>query len=173
MELRLVDNVARPRVPWNWQSSRSPKLPAHITDRRSFLLENFKRGIYCWIMRDNILFLLETNPFRLEGRRHTQTTPLYVQIAVVWLAALHTQYSMSFMYRIVLSILVAVGVCSPEQCPPLFGSFRQMYTVGNLWGICWQQMMRRVGSPTFSQEPAANWNDRNWMTIMPYCWSRT
>ncbi|KAK7530984.1 uncharacterized protein J3D65DRAFT_662447 [Phyllosticta citribraziliensis] len=136
---------------WNWQSSRSPKLPTHVTDRRSFLVDNFKRGIYCWIMSDALLFLLESTPYtRLEERQHIQAAPIHVQAAVVWLAALHTQYSMSFMYRIVASVLVAIGVCSPVQCPPLFGPFRRMYTVGNLWGICWQQMMRRVGFQSFA-----------------------
>ncbi|KAK8157463.1 hypothetical protein IWX90DRAFT_509556 [Phyllosticta citrichinensis] len=129
---------------WNWQSSRSPELPTHVTDRRSFLMDNFKRGIYCWIMSDARLFLLESTPYtRLEGRQHPQTAQIHVQAAVVWLAALHTQYNMSFMYRIVTSVLVAIWVCSPVQCPPLFGSFRHMYTAGKFWDTCWQQMMRR------------------------------
>ncbi|OJD30969.1 cytochrome p450 [Diplodia corticola] len=92
---------------WNWQSRRSPKLPPHIVDRRSFFVDNAKRGVYCWVMSELLMFLLEATPYtRLEGREPLESAPLHIQVAVAWLAALHTQYSMSLMYRIIVSLLV-------------------------------------------------------------------
>lgn len=96
-------------------------------------------------MSQILLYFLEVTPYTcILERQHIRTAPLHVQVAVVWIAACYTQYSMSFMYRSLTSVLVVIGVCTPFQCPPLFGSFTKMYTVNNLWAICWQQMMRRV-----------------------------
>lgn len=148
---------------WNWESKRSPRLPEHLLDRRyllenraiggypgtngcrNFLIDNMKRGAYCWCTSQILLCLLEMTPFtRIIERQHIQNSPLHIQVAVIWIATLYTQYNMSFMYRLVTSLLVLLGICAPFQCPPLFGSFSQMYTVSNLWSVCWQQMMRKV-----------------------------
>jgi len=42
---------------------------------------------------------------------------------------------------------VATGCYEPKDCPPLFGPWRDAYTLRRLWGRTWQQIMRRFVAP--------------------------
>uniref|UniRef100_A0A0W0G9E1 Wax synthase domain-containing protein n=1 Tax=Moniliophthora roreri TaxID=221103 RepID=A0A0W0G9E1_MONRR len=40
--------------------------------------------------------------------------------------------------------LVAFGISEPEECPPLFGSFLEAYTVSRFWRHTWHHLLRRL-----------------------------
>lgn len=35
-----------------------------------------------------------------------------------------------------------MGLCSPADCPPLYGSFSEAYTIRRFWGVSWHRMFR-------------------------------
>ncbi|KAK7535389.1 membrane bound O-acyl transferase family-domain-containing protein [Phyllosticta citribraziliensis] len=42
------------------------------------------------------------------------------------------------------SVGVALGIWRPEDCPPIWGSWSDSYTVRKLWGTVWHQCLRRI-----------------------------
>ncbi|KAI3606130.1 toxin biosynthesis protein [Moniliophthora roreri] len=50
----------------------------------------------------------------------------------------------SALHLCVVIPLVMFGVSKPEECPPLFGSFFEAYTVSRFWGRTWHHLLRRL-----------------------------
>ncbi|CBF82180.1 hypothetical protein AN5283.2 [Aspergillus nidulans FGSC A4] len=48
----------------------------------------------------------------------------------------------SFYYRLLSTISVALGLSSPESFPPLFNKMTDAYTLRNFWGKFWHQILR-------------------------------
>ncbi|KAM7197955.1 Membrane bound O-acyl transferase family domain containing protein, partial [Naviculisporaceae sp. PSN 640] len=46
--------------------------------------------------------------------------------------------------NVVVVFTVILGFADPGDCRPLFGPFREAYTVRRFWGISWHQMLRKV-----------------------------
>jgi len=53
---------------------------------------------------------------------------------------------MQLQYTVLSIVYVALGFCEAKDFPPLFGRWRDAYTVRRFWGRSWHQLMRRVKS---------------------------
>lgn len=47
-----------------------------------------------------------------------------------------------FMNNFGAIVAVLLGLSSPADCPPLYGSFSEAYTIRRFWGVSWHQMFR-------------------------------
>lgn len=47
-----------------------------------------------------------------------------------------------FMNNVGAIVAVLLGLSSPADCPPLYGSFSEAYTIRRFWGVSWHQMFR-------------------------------
>jgi hypothetical protein len=73
------------------------------------------------------------------------TLPLEQQIVLGWLTAFQSGFGMAMTYYLSAAIAVGFGLYDPQDWPPFFGSFiSQGYTMRNIWGKCWHQMLRRT-----------------------------
>ncbi|KAF8639114.1 hypothetical protein AX17_001729 [Amanita inopinata Kibby_2008] len=56
---------------------------------------------------------------------------------------LQTYIQIDRLYRVFGVLSVLVGLSTPEEWPPMFGSWSEPYTVQRLWGRTWHQLLRR------------------------------
>lgn len=47
-----------------------------------------------------------------------------------------------FMNNVGAIVAVLLGLSSPVDCPPFYGSFSEAYTIRRFWGVSWHQMFR-------------------------------
>jgi len=62
----------------------------------------------------------------------------YISARVYWM--------MQLQYTVLSIVYVALGFCEAKDFPPLFGRWRDAYTVRRFWGRSWHQLMRRFVS---------------------------
>jgi hypothetical protein len=58
---------------------------------------------------------------------------LAVMIGIPNYCTLNLQYSLG------CALIVALGLCTPQDCPPLMGRLREVSTVRNFWGRFWRK----------------------------------
>lgn len=77
------------------------------------------------------------------------SVPAPQQVILAWANAFKFYYGIEFAYSIGALLSVTLGICKPNDWPPLCGYFRRDgWSVRKLWGNCWHQMMRRMCSST-------------------------
>lgn len=70
--------------------------------------------------------------------------PLIWQLSVAWLKAFISYSIIEIAFYVPALMTVAIGYYTPQDWPPVTGSFRKdAYTVRKMWGTCWHQLMRR------------------------------
>lgn len=70
--------------------------------------------------------------------------PIWWQVSFAWLEAFRSYYGLEFAYCLASIIAVVLNISIPNEWPPISGYFRREgYTVRNMWGKCWHQIMRR------------------------------
>ncbi|EXJ58575.1 hypothetical protein A1O7_06002 [Cladophialophora yegresii CBS 114405] len=112
-----------------------------------FVLDQALRASYCFLYLDIDEWYMRRTPFG-NGTTHVPdffSLPLGKQIYLGWQTGLHNGFAMVFGYYLVTIFAVGAGLYSPHSWPPLFGSFvKKGYTVRNIWGYCWHQLLRRT-----------------------------
>ena len=70
---------------------------------------------------------------------------LQYQIILGWLTGIQVYNLLLMQYNLAAIVSTILGICKPEDWPPLFGSFRpgHFWSTRRLWGNVWHQMMRR------------------------------
>jgi len=100
---------------------------------------------YCYVAIDIIGHLLRESVFAQNFPvPNLFDYPILTQLWYAWLLAFRTGFDLVIVYYLVAAIAVASGMSIPQQFPPVFGSFRQAYSVRKCWGYCWHQFLRRL-----------------------------
>lgn len=66
------------------------------------------------------------------------------QLLFTWIPALGSYWGIVFQYSVFSSLAVTCGLFTPQDWPPITGKLRDVYSVRDLWGKFWHQMLRRV-----------------------------
>ncbi|KAG4427072.1 hypothetical protein IFR05_017445, partial [Cadophora sp. M221] len=127
-------------VGWNIQASQMPAAASNGTSRSRWVVSNTIRLFLMYIGVDVtssiLIYLGRGEPF-LEQ-------PVLWQVSVSWVKAFRSYYSIEITYYIIAVLAVVVGISTPQDWPPITGSFRKDgYTIRKMWGTCWHQLMRR------------------------------
>jgi hypothetical protein len=62
-------------------------------------------------------------------------------------------------YSLGSALLVAVSLCTPQDCPPLMGRLREVSTVRDFWGKFWRKCYLLGGTPYVASLGANNPRD--------------
>jgi hypothetical protein len=62
----------------------------------------------------------------------------------IWIQIFGVSAVMSMIYTSASLVAVSLGINRPQAWPPYFGSVKDAYTVRNVWGRVWHQMLRKV-----------------------------
>ncbi|RDW80058.1 hypothetical protein BP6252_04696 [Coleophoma cylindrospora] len=64
------------------------------------------------------------------------------QLYLAWLAAFKEYFQIAMQYFAASSLTTALRIYDPQDWPPMFGQWKDAYTVRNFWGRTYHQMMR-------------------------------
>ena len=70
--------------------------------------------------------------------------PFFRRMVVAWMVGFEIYGGLQIPYYFFATVTTALGICRPEQWPPIFGEFsKKAYRVRTWWGKCWHQQLRR------------------------------
>jgi len=118
---------------WNWRVPGTPPCPQPSKSKFVFTMSSLLQFVLYYLALD-LLSLI----FAFLGSRMTVVGPLVVIHAVVLYTCLQ------LMYHLGCFIWVGAGLGSVEDCPPLFGSWRDLSSLRAFWGRGWHQGFRGV-----------------------------
>ncbi|OQU96641.1 hypothetical protein CLAIMM_02691 [Cladophialophora immunda] len=133
-------------IGWNWRVKNVDQVPRHIS-RSRFVLEQVARAFYSFLYMDINGWCMRRLPWgdRTASVSDPFALPLWQQILLGWSSAFHSGFTMAFSYYLGAAVAVGSGLYTPQSWPPIYGSFvKRGYTVRNIWGCCWHQLLRRI-----------------------------
>ena len=70
--------------------------------------------------------------------------PFLRRMVISWMVGFEIYGGLQIPYYFFATVTTALGICRPEQWPPIFGEFsKNAYRVRTWWGKCWHQQLRR------------------------------
>lgn len=136
---------------WNIEPDCLPASVPNDYPPSQFLKDTLRRLVYAWSAQKLTYFALKTGWFYLlstypwdEHQYNFSRLPLTGQVIISWASAFKLYNDVNLLYHSGAFITVLLKLYSPSDWPPIFGSFRtDAWSVRNMWGRCWHQMMRR------------------------------
>ncbi|PVH78696.1 hypothetical protein DL98DRAFT_237574 [Cadophora sp. DSE1049] len=127
-------------VGWNIRASQMPAAVPKETPRSRWIRDNIIRIILMYLGTDITTTIL----MNIERDRLFFDQSIWWQVCFAWTAAFRSYYMIEVPYYIAAIPAVGFGISSPQDWPPITGSFRrEAYTIRKMWGTCWHQLMRR------------------------------
>ncbi|KAG7086154.1 hypothetical protein E1B28_002114 [Marasmius oreades] len=134
------EHGSSPRLPYNQDRADNPRI--QIDSRKHFLLHK------------NIALIISIGYFRLSSYITRSSVSSFLQIRIkddfVWgfitsvvYVSRVVAYCNSLHLGLVI-VMVGIGVWDYQQCPPLFGDWTEGYSLRNVWGRVWHQLLRRI-----------------------------
>lgn len=138
-----VQNALR-GIGWNY---RVPNIaPSSHEPRWSFVMSQCRRALRYLFIIDAAQTYIHANPVF----SHSTNTALslgaqgYVFRSINVITYMGRIYCLlQLQYTLLAIFCVAVGLSESGDCPPLFGNWRDSYTLRRFWGRTWHQMLRR------------------------------
>nr|A0A6S6QLX9.1 RecName: Full=Acetyltransferase ple2; AltName: Full=Pleuromutilin biosynthesis cluster protein 2; Flags: Precursor [Rhodocybe pseudopiperita]BCI98770.1 putative acetyltransferase [Rhodocybe pseudopiperita] len=136
---------SRRGVGWNWE----PKIFVHRfspkTSRLSFLLQQLVTGARHYLICD-LVSLYSRSPVAFA--EPLASRPLIWRCADIAAWLLFTTNQVSILLTALSLMQVLSGYSEPQDWVPVFGRWRDAYTVRRFWGRSWHQLVRRcLSSP--------------------------
>ncbi|KUJ17180.1 uncharacterized protein LY89DRAFT_73285 [Mollisia scopiformis] len=138
-------------VGWNIEPDCLPAAVPRGYSRSQFLKDTFRRFGYALlsqaltnaVLRIGYFYFLSQYPWD-DQSYHFFRFPLTGQIMLSWVTAFKLYTNINMLYFALALVTVLLNIYEPRDWPPIFGSFLfDGWSVRNMWGRCWHQMMRR------------------------------
>lgn len=113
---------------------------------RHFLRKRLTDSIIAFLIIDGTTYFRRTVAAPMIQSQTFWGIPLQYQILISWLSGYQVYNLLTMQYNLAAIGTIVLGICEPEDWPPLFGSFlpSNLWSVRRLWGSAWHQMMRRA-----------------------------
>jgi hypothetical protein len=132
-----LDLLSSPRgVGWTHEpSSKLPPAPFTAnTPRRTFIANQLSTVAVHYFMWDVIVIYMQNAPALQMGGPPLSEQPLLQKCLNVWAWAIPVSASLSISHCLLSALMVGLGFWPDiDQWKPLFGSWREAYTVRRLW----------------------------------------
>lgn len=110
-----------------------------------FLYQRIPKVFMSFLFVDIITYYRQTIAAPMVQSDSFWNIPLQYQIIFGWLTGIQVYNLLVMQYNLAAIVSTILGICKPEDWPPLFGSFLpdHFWSTRRLWGNVWHQMMRR------------------------------
>ena len=130
-------------VGWEWETDTRTRAPPANYPRGRFIFEHISWIVVEVLMVDAVSVYIRTTPVgKFPSQERLVDAPLYLGCFRAVLLFLQSRWYMDLLYR--CSAVIGMAIWNPSLFPPLFGSWREAYTVRRFWGYTWHQMMRSL-----------------------------
>ncbi|KAF5328775.1 hypothetical protein D9619_011605 [Psilocybe cf. subviscida] len=116
--------------------------PSNVT-RVQFITSELKWICFYYLLHDVAFLVCHTFPMYGEGGLSFSECG-WLWRTTIWIHLFGIAAVMSMVYTTVSVVTVGLGINRPQAWPPQFGSLKDAYTVRNMWGRVWHQMLRKV-----------------------------
>lgn len=121
--------------------------PPNVT-RIQFITSGLKWMCFYFLLHDAACLICHAFPMYGEGGLSFAECG-WLWRTTIWIQIFGVSAMMSMMYTITSLVGVSLGINSPQAWPPYFGSLKEAYTVRNVWGRVWHQMLRKVRATAY------------------------
>ncbi|ETS82453.1 hypothetical protein PFICI_04329 [Pestalotiopsis fici W106-1] len=133
-----------------WQVKNVPSVKGlQKQGRVDFILRRFAVTISAYLFVDIVVSLPPADPAMVHVDKAALFPPHGLSLEDLIFRAIMTAsyFLMTGLLNLCMAnvgaiISVATGLSRPTECPPLYGSFADAYSVRRFWGISWHQMFR-------------------------------
>ncbi|KAH7304852.1 membrane bound O-acyl transferase family-domain-containing protein [Rhexocercosporidium sp. MPI-PUGE-AT-0058] len=127
-------------VGWNMRVSQMPAAAPKAMSISLWVIKNIVRLFLMYLGMDIASSVL----IQMGHGAPFFDQPVPWQVCFSWAKAFRSYYMIEIVYYIIAIPMVAFDISTPQEWPPITGSFRKdAYTVRKMWGTCWHQLMRR------------------------------
>lgn len=129
-----------------WSSEPTSHIrPKPTSGRVAFITTQLVRTFCYYIIFDATSIITLSIPIYGRGGP-TFAEYGWIWRATIWNHVVNTHALLSVIYSSASIVTVALGLYQPGDWPHIFGYWRDAFTVRNMWGRVWHQMLRKVSS---------------------------
>ncbi|KAJ3832728.1 membrane bound O-acyl transferase family-domain-containing protein [Lentinula raphanica] len=133
-----------------WAHEPKDILPPHPPPqpRHTFVLSQLCSAAVWLIIGDFVNLASRSHPgFQVDGSSIADVGP-FMRILNVFLFAVPSVATLQIQYKMLCILTTTATLYRPQDCPELFGEWKEAYTIRRFWGRTWHQTMRRwVSAP--------------------------
>lgn len=144
----LLWNIRRVGTPWQVKNVRS-SVGLQKQSRAGFVLRRAAITLLAYLFVDLVVSMpppeqgmVRADKAALSSLRNLSSGDVIFRSSTVLGYWLTTGILNLFMNNVGAVVAVTLGLSSPADCPPLYGSFSEAYTIRRFWGVSWHQMFR-------------------------------
>lgn len=144
----LLWNVRRVGTPWQVKNVPS-SVGLQTQTRAGFVLRRVGITLLAYLFVDLVVSMpppgqdmVRADKAALASLRNLSAGDVIFRASTVLGYWLTTGILNLFMNNVGAIVAVLLGLCSPADCPLLYGSFSEAYTIRRFWGVSWHQMFR-------------------------------
>jgi hypothetical protein len=138
---------------WTQQVKNVPSVSSHCP-RWRFVARKMLRTALFYLLKDIVVSYSVSTPHgSWVDIRDTKvyqalptSSPFLYKFWFTWVHIALTCVSMEFANAAYGTLSVATGLAHPRDCPPMFGSVSDLYSVRRAWSSVWHQQCRRICS---------------------------
>ena len=139
---------------WTQQVKKVPMEVPPTYPRLRFLVRKLLRTAVFYLLKDVIVSYTTSTPHGSwvdirDAKPYAplpSSMPFLERFWYTWIHILLTAFSMEFVNALYGVVSVATGLANPRDCPPMFGSLGDLYSVRSAWSRVWHQQCRRICS---------------------------
>ncbi|KIM36143.1 hypothetical protein M413DRAFT_449348 [Hebeloma cylindrosporum] len=131
-----------------WIHEPSAKLPpppfaAHAS-RVKFIAHQLATALVYFLMWDVCAIYARSTPVFMLGDPPLSEQPFLRKCINTWAWAIPATAALAINHSLLSAVMVGLGIWPISQWRPLFGDWKEAYTVRRLWSRTWHQLLRRV-----------------------------
>ncbi|KAK2461015.1 hypothetical protein APHAL10511_006956 [Amanita phalloides] len=131
-----------------WSHEPTHALPPHPSPsitRSKFLLQEIRTLVWEIVLYEAIVTYAKSSPSFAVNGHSIGEDDMFWRIVNVLGVGFGAIVAIRMVHRMLCIPCVAIGFSEPQDCVPIFGDFRDAYTLRNFWGHVWHQLLRWVG----------------------------
>ncbi|GIZ44776.1 hypothetical protein CKM354_000796500 [Cercospora kikuchii] len=128
-------------IGWSFQAKGTPALSLRDRERSQFIRSRLLGAVFQYLVLDILITVANTMNPSIASSSFLKT--LFLGATML----LYVRYTMDIPCRILSVLIVSSGLGQPTSWPPLFGSWKEAYTVRRFWSHTWHQGMRLLAEP--------------------------
>ena len=122
-------------IGWNNEPPHAfPPPPPPSMTRKAYLNQEIRALVRDLIIFDAYIMYAKRIPSAAAGGRSIAEQEIYWRAITVLVMGVGASAMICLPHRVYCILCVSFGVCKPHECVPLFGDFRDAYTLRRFWG---------------------------------------
>ncbi|PMD36334.1 hypothetical protein L207DRAFT_516028 [Hyaloscypha variabilis F] len=130
-------------IGWNWKVKNVPEAAPLSTTRWAFVRTEVLKACAWYLLFDLCFYPINSSRYATASPPDFFSDSLLRQAFLAWMVGIGDYCTFNLQYSLGSALLVAVSLCTPQDCPPLMGRLREVSTVRDFWGKFWHQNLRR------------------------------